>query len=147
MQRLENEVAQGKAERAELRRRLELFEKIAAAAGAQLDDPALKDLDDPALTDTAPIGTGLNGTGPNGTGPNGTGPNGTGLNGTGTDSAAAESVPASLFTAARDPRRQASVRLDVDGRELIAVVGGDGGDPREWWTAIRRLAARLRNAS
>src|SRR5690349_2928188 len=40
MQRLENEVAAGKAERAELRRRLELFEKIAAAAGATLDDPA-----------------------------------------------------------------------------------------------------------
>jgi hypothetical protein len=43
MRRLENEVAAGKAERAELRRRLELFEKIAAAAGATLDDPAQDD--------------------------------------------------------------------------------------------------------
>jgi hypothetical protein len=34
----------------------------------------------------------------------------------------------------------------VDGRELVAVVGG-GGDPHEWWTAIRRLATRLRSAS
>jgi hypothetical protein len=36
LQRLETEIAEGKAERAELRRRLEQFEIIAAAAGAPL---------------------------------------------------------------------------------------------------------------
>jgi len=39
------------------------------------------------------------------------------------------------------------VRLDVAGREFIAVVGGEGGDPREWWTAIQRLASQHRSAS
>ena len=106
MQRLENEVAAGKAERADLRRRLELFEKIAAAAGATLDDPAA----DTVVT--------------------------------------AEPVPPSLLAAAQDPRRSgAPVRLDVDGSELIAVVDGEAGDPHEWWSAIRRLASRLGNAS
>jgi hypothetical protein len=109
MRRLENEVAAGKAERAELRRRLELFERIAAAAGAALDDPAQSDA---GATETpAP-------------------------------------VPPSLLAAAQDPRRSgAPVRLDVDGSELIAVVDGEGGDPHEWWSAIRRLASRLGNAS
>lgn len=109
MRRLENEVAAGKAERAELRRRLELFERIAAAAGATLDDPAQNDA---GATDTpAP-------------------------------------VPPSLLAAAQDPRRSgAPVRLDVDGSEFIAVVDGEGGDPHEWWSAIRRLASRLGNAS
>ena len=37
LQQLEGEVAMGKAERAELRRRLEVFEAIAAAAGASAD--------------------------------------------------------------------------------------------------------------
>jgi hypothetical protein len=101
MRRLENEVAEGKAERAELRRRLELFEKIAAAAGVEVDD-----------------------------------------------NVATESVPPSLLAAAQDPRQHgAPVRLDVDGRELIAVVDGEGGDPHEWWSAIRRLASRVRSAS
>ena len=101
IQRLENEVAEGKAERAELRRRLELFEKIAAAAGVDVDDTAVT-----------------------------------------------EPVPPSLLAAAQDPRRQgAPVRVDVDGRELIAVVDGEGGDPHEWWTAIQRLASRPRSAS
>ena len=36
LQRLEGEIAAGKAERAELRRRLELFETLAAAAGADV---------------------------------------------------------------------------------------------------------------
>jgi hypothetical protein len=35
----------------------------------------------------------------------------------------------------------------VDGRELIAVVDGEDGDPLEWWSAIQRLASRLRSAS
>ena len=109
MRRLENEVAAGKAERAELRRRLELFERIAAAAGAALDDPAQNDA---GATETpAP-------------------------------------VPPSLLAAAQDPRRSgATVRLDVDGSEFIAVVDGERGDPHEWWSAIRRLASRMRSAS
>jgi hypothetical protein len=110
MRRLENEVAAGKAERAELRRRLELFEKIAAAAGATLDDAAQSDA---GATDTS-----------------------------------VTPVPPSLLAAAQDPRRSgAPVRLDVDGSELIAVVDGEGGDPHEWWSAIRRLASRLGSAS
>lgn len=101
MRRLENEVAEARAGQAELQRRVELFEKIAAAAGAELDDTV-----------------------------------------------ATDPVPASLLAAALDPRRNgAPVRLDVDGRELIAVVDGEGGDPHEWWSAIRRLASRQRSAS
>jgi hypothetical protein len=101
MRRLEDEVAEGKAERAELRRRLELFEKIAAAAGVEVDD-----------------------------------------------SVVTEPVPPSLLAAAQDPRRHgAPVRVDVDGHELIAVVDGEGGDPNEWWSAIRKLASRPRSAS
>ncbi len=101
MRRLENEVAAARAGQAELVRRVELFEKIAAAAGLELSDTV-----------------------------------------------ATEPVPASLLAAAQDPRQNgAPVRLDVDGRELIAVVDGEGGDPREWWSAIQRLASRLRSAS
>jgi hypothetical protein len=101
MRRLEDEVAEGKAERAELRRRLELFEKIAAAAGVEVDD-----------------------------------------------SVVTEPVPPSLLAAAQEPRRHgAPVRVDVDGHELIAVVDGEGGDPNEWWSAIRKLASRPRSAS
>jgi hypothetical protein len=82
-------------------RRIAVFEKIAAAAGVELDDPQ-----------------------------------------------AASEVPPSLLAAASDPRRTgASVRLDVDGREMVAVVGGERGDPREWWAAIQRLSARQQNAS
>lgn len=110
MRRLESEVAAGRAEQAELRRRLELFEKIAAAAGAALDDPAQGDAGATDVLATAP-------------------------------------VPPSLLAAAQDPRRSgAPVRLDVNGSELIAVVDGEG-DPHEWWSAIRRLASRLGNAS
>jgi hypothetical protein len=104
MRRLEHEVAEARAERAELRQRLELFEKIAAAAGVEVD----------AVQDTE--GT--------------------------------EPVPPSLLAAAQDPRQHgAPVWLDVDGRELIAVVDGEDGDPHEWWSAIRRLASRMRSAS
>ena len=39
------------------------------------------------------------------------------------------------------------VRLAVGGRDVIAVIGDEGGDPRAWWTAIRQLAARPRSAS
>jgi hypothetical protein len=101
MRRLENEVAAARANQADLTRRLELFEKIAAAAGVELADPP-----EPA------------------------------------------EVPPRLAAAAQDPRQDAPVRLDVDGREFIAVVGGgDGGDPIEWWTAIKHLASRSENSS
>ncbi len=105
IRRLECEVAEARAGQAELRRRVEMFEKIAAAAGADLDD-------------TAPA-----------------------------DPVPAQPVPPSLLAAAQDRRHSgAPVRLDVDGREFIAVVDGEGGDPREWWSAIWRLASR-RSAS
>jgi len=107
MRRLEQEIAEAKAGQAELQRRVELFEQIAAAVGVELGD------------DTEPGST-----------------------------VALDPVPPSLLAAAQDPRRSgAPVRLDVDGRELIAVVDGDGGDPHEWWSAIRHLASRLRSAS
>jgi hypothetical protein len=96
MRRLETEVAAARANQADLTRRLELFEKIAAAAGVEPADPP-----DPA------------------------------------------EVPPPLAAAAQDPRQDAPVRLTVDGREFVAVVGGgDGGDPIEWWTAIKHLAGR-----
>lgn len=100
IRRLESAVEEARASQAELIRRLELFEKIAATAGVELSE----------RQQTA-------------------------------------DVPEPLKAAARDPRPDAPVRLDVAGRELIAVVGGEGGDPREWWTAIQHLAARPRSAS
>lgn len=100
MRRLEDAVAEARASQAELTRRIELFEQIAAAAGVELTEPV----------PTA-------------------------------------EVPPPLLAAARDPRREAPVRLDVAGREYIAVVGGEGGDPHEWWTAIQHLATRPRSAS
>jgi hypothetical protein len=101
IRRLENAVAEARAGQAELMRRMELFERIAAAAGVELGEAA-----------------------------------------------ATPAVPATLLAAARDPRRSgASVRLDVDGRELVAVVGGESGDPHEWWAAIQRLATQLPDAS
>ena len=102
IRRLENDVASAKAGQAELTRRLELFEKIAAAAGVELDAPP------PAPAD----------------------------------------VPGPLAAAAQDPRQDAPVRLEVEGREFIAIVrGGEDADPREWWTAIKHLASRSRSAS
>jgi hypothetical protein len=95
MQQLEHAVAEAKASQAELTRRVELFEKIAAAAGVELSD----------------------------------------------QSAAAE-VPRPLMAAAQDPRQDTPVHLDVAGHEFIAVVGGEGGDPHEWWAAIQQLAAQ-----
>jgi len=56
-------------------------------------------------------------------------------------------VPEPLVAAARDPRQDAPVRLEVAGREFIAVVGGEGGDPHEWWTAIQHLASQHKSAS
>ena len=58
-------------------------------------------------------------------------------------------VPPILLAAAAERRAGGSpVKLAVGGRDVIAVIGDDeGGDPREWWTAIRKFAARLRSAS
>jgi hypothetical protein len=106
LRQLESEVAQAKADQADLQRRLELFEKIAAAAGVEASGRA----GEPRAED--------------------------------------DTVPQNLVVAARDPRQDGvPVRVNVDGRELVAVVGGGGGDPQEWWAAIRRLASRLRSAS
>ena len=53
--------------------------------------------------------------------------------------------PPTLLAAAAEPARHGSpVHLAVDGSEVIAVVGDEGGDPREWWAAIRRLNSRSR---
>jgi hypothetical protein len=58
-------------------------------------------------------------------------------------------VPPNLLAAAADRRAEgAPVKLAVGGRDVIAVIGDDeGGDPREWWTAIHKFTARLRSAS
>jgi hypothetical protein len=99
--RLENEVAAARTAQADLQQRVAAFEKIAAAAGAAIDD-------------TMPVAP----------------------------------VPPSLQAAALDPRHTgAPVRLEVGGSDVIAVIGDEGGDPREWWAAIHRLASRLRSAS
>ena len=118
LQKLETEIAQGKAERAELRRRLDWFETIAAAAGA-----------------VAPAAD-----------PEGTALLSSGLPSPTLSSAAQQStvpsapLPPNLRAAARDLRGQdVPVRLDVAGAEVIAIVGGPG-DPEEWWTAIWRTA-------
>jgi hypothetical protein len=106
LRRLENEVAAARETQAELQRRVDMFEKIAEAAGAALDGPRTS-----AAVPPAP-------------------------------------VPPSLLAAACDPRQDGGpVRLAVDGRDVIAVVGGEGGDPGDWWMAIRRLAAPLRSIS
>lgn len=94
MRQLEEAVAEARATQAELMRRMQLFEQIAAAAGAELGER-------PAAAD----------------------------------------VPEPLIAAAKDLRGNAPVRLEVGGREFIAVVGGEGGDPREWWAAIQQLAS------
>ena len=100
LRQLESEIAEARADQAELRRRLEFFEMIAASAGAA-DGPA----------------------------------------------APPEPVPPSLLAAARDLHQQeVPVRLEVGGTEVVAVVAGEG-DPREWWTAICRLASPAREAS
>ena len=116
LERLEREVAEARAERAALQRRVDLFEKIAEAAGATLDDAALDEtaLDETALDATVP----------------------------------AAPVPLSLLAAAQDPRQTGSpVHLAVGGNDVIAVIGNEGGDPLEWWSAIQRLASGLRSAS
>lgn len=66
----------------------------------------------------------------------------------GADDTSGPPVPATLLAAAREAQEKGSpVRLPVNGGEVIAVIGDEGGDPGEWWAAIHRLAARLRSAS
>lgn len=101
IRRLEAAVAEARSGQDELARRVELFERIAAAAGLELSERV----------------------------------------------PAADVPPPLLAAAEHRGHRGASVRLDVDGQELIAVIGGERGDPHEWWAAIRRLASRVRNAS
>jgi hypothetical protein len=56
-------------------------------------------------------------------------------------------MPAGLLAAAREHGpRQAPVRLDVAGTEVIAVIGGPG-DPREWWSAVWQVAGLGADAS
>lgn len=89
LRRLADELAEARAEQAELQRRMAVFEMIAAAA-APADPPA--------------------------------------------------PVPPTLAAAARELHAtEVPVRLTVAGAEVVAVVGG-GGDPRQWWAAICRLA-------
>jgi hypothetical protein len=101
LSRLEKAAVEARAAQADLQRRLEAFERIAAAAGAD-------------LTDTVPE----------------------------------PAVPPPLLAAAVQPGRNGSpVRLAVDGEDVIAVIGDEGGNPSEWWAAISQLATRLGSAS
>jgi hypothetical protein len=106
LRRLENALAAAREDQAELQRRVDLFEKIAEAAGASLSDPGAAGI------------------------------------------VPAEPVPSALLAAAWDPPLAGvPVSLAVNGREVIAVIGDEGGEPREWWIAIRRLASGLRSVS
>jgi len=123
LQQLETAIAQGKAERAELRRRLDWFEAIAAAAGA-------------VAPGTDPEGTALRSSGPRST----TSPSATPSRAARDSTAPLAPPPPNLLAAARELRgRDVPVRLEVAGAEVIAIVGGPG-DPQEWWRAIWRTA-------
>jgi hypothetical protein len=105
---VEKELTATRAAQRVLQQRVELFEKIAAAAGASLDGAEPGD---------GPAGS-------------------------------LAPVPPNLLAAAAERRAAgSSVRLAVGGRDVIAVIGDEGGDPREWWTALHKFAARLRSAS
>lgn len=99
VRQLAAELAQTRAEQTELRRRLELFETIAGAAGAALPESGWWG----RVVPSAPMPPGL------------------------------------LGAAGHDADRDAAVRLDVSGNDVIAVVGG-AGDPREWWSAVWHLS-------
>jgi hypothetical protein len=99
VRQLADELAQTRAEQTELRRRLELFEAIAGAAGAALPDAGWWG----RVVPSAPMPAGL------------------------------------LAAAGEDTERDAAVRLEVSGKDVIAIVGGPG-DPREWWSAVWHLA-------
>jgi hypothetical protein len=48
-------------------------------------------------------------------------------------------MPASLRAAANNyASPDSTLRLDVDGTDVIAIIGGPG-DPREWWSAVWSL--------
>jgi hypothetical protein len=103
---LESAFAEAREDQARLQRRVDLFEKIAEAAGASLSDPA------PSAA------------------------------------APAEPVPSALLAAACDPPcGGVPVSLAVNGLDVVAVIGDEGGDPREWWAAIRRVASGHRSVS
>ena len=131
LHRLEAELAQARAERAALSRRLEAFEQIAAQAGRSLPD-GRSDAAGPGPVQASappPAGLGTDGLGATAVGPAGQAP----------WLGPADPVPPVLLAAARDLRPEdVPVRLTVDGQDMVAVVGGPG-DPREWWTAIWQL--------
>ncbi|HUC22635.1 MAG TPA: hypothetical protein VMA73_08005 [Streptosporangiaceae bacterium] len=127
LQQLETEVAQGRAERAELRRRLDWFETIAAAAGA-------------VAPGTDPEGTVLSSSRANATPSIATPSSPIPSRAAQQSTAPSASLPPRLLAAARDLRgHDVPVRLEVAGAEVIAVVGGPG-DPEEWWRAIWQTA-------
>lgn len=121
---LEREIAAARADQAALQRRVDIFEQIAAAAGAALDDTVLDNQMPGAASQAASAAAG------------------------GRPAGVASVVPPALLAAAADPRPAGSpVRLAVDGGEVIAVIGDEGGDPRQWWSAIRSLRSRQQGAS
>jgi hypothetical protein len=128
---LEREVAEARAAQTALQRRVALFEKIAAAAGVQIEDhlstrPNLRFQPLPPAEAALSPQSALRSQPPSPSQP----------------------VPTSLLAAAADPRPDGSaVRLAVGGNDLIVVIGDEGGNPREWWAAIQRLAVGLRSAS
>jgi hypothetical protein len=104
LRQLEQEVAEARAAQAVLQQRVEMFERIAAAAGVSIRDAAPGQAA-PAASSSQP-------------------------------------VPPTLLAAAAEPSREGSpVRLAVEGSDVIAVIGDEGGDPREWWAVIRRLGS------
>jgi hypothetical protein len=134
---LEREVAEARAAQAALQQRVALFEKIAAAAGAEIEDhvstrPNLRFQPLPPA-EAAPTSQPALRSQPSSPSQ---------------PYSPAQPVPTSLLAAAADPRPDGSaVRLAVGGNDLIVVIGDEGGNPREWWVAIQRLAAGLRSAS
>jgi hypothetical protein len=115
LRELENEVATARADQAELRRRLQLFEDIAAAAGSGgWDGPANGAAAVGSATPAVDPAPGVPPVAP---------------------------VPPELLAAARELRSHGvPVRLEVEGSEFIAVIEGPG-DPARWWQAIREIAA------
>jgi hypothetical protein len=103
LRQLEQEVAQARAAQAVLQQRVDMFERIAAAAGV-------------SIRDAGPIPPAPQGS--------------------------AQPVPPTLLAAATESAQLGSpVRLAVEGSDVIAVIGDEGGDPREWWAVIRRLGS------
>jgi hypothetical protein len=125
--------------------RLELFERIAAAAGVPLDDTLPGSVQPMSVQPGAVqpsagrLGSAQLGSARASSAQVSSAPFGSPQAGT---------VPPSLLAAAQEGRHQGSpVHLAIGGEDVIAVIGDEGGDPREWWSAIHRLASRLGNAS